>query len=142
MSEANAKMQAKILAILSSLDDASIAPNENRRNKSRMPFRHDIAIVSLGGTDEEKFTIHTRNISTSGVGFLSRRPFEKGERFVLPIRIAGAKDKVVLCRVTFSRYISAGLYGVGAEFEKSAANPSADLVIPADWKAQAMVHAT
>ena len=142
MSETSPKTQSKVLAILSSLDHASLANGTNRRNNSRLPIRHELQIRLLKVPGTATFTIHTRNLSTGGLGFLSRRPFEVGERFVLPVKMPGTPSKVVLCRVTFSRYVSAGLYAVGSEFEQSLPDPTEKMDVPGEWTVLALMKQT
>jgi hypothetical protein len=92
-----------------------------------------MSILLLGVVGPNRFRVNTRNLSTSGVGLLSRRAFQVGDRFVLPIDVQGAVAKLVLCRVTFSRYVSSGLHDVGAQFESALPNLNGDQAIPQEW---------
>ncbi len=140
MAEVIPKGHGKVLSILSNLDDASFVPTNDRRSKARIPFRHETHILLLGVMGSNRFKVNTRNLSTSGVGLLSRRPFQVGDRFVLPVDVQGAVAKLLLCRVTFSRYISNGLHDIGAQFEKAIPNPNGDQMIPQEWIDMATEH--
>jgi hypothetical protein len=133
VTELQPHMNEKVLAILAGLDDISLVPSQDRRQAARVPFRHEMETLLLGGSSDARVKVHTRNLSRRGLGFLSRRPFRSGDYLVLAFTIAGSTGKIVLGRVTFARYISGALHYIGVEFQKALPNPSGKLAIPTEW---------
>ncbi len=133
MTEVNPTTQHKVLSILNSLDDVMYVPDANRRQRQRITFRHKMIAMLLGCVGDASVDIYTRNISTNGLGFLCRRPFQEGDQFALPIMMKGTPSKMVLCRVTFVHYASGGLHEIGAEFQKAVPDPKNEQFIPRDW---------
>ena len=63
-----------------------------------------------------RFRIFTRNISTAGVGFVSRRPFRLGDRIAFVLGSLREERKIIVAQVTFVRYVRRGMHEMGAEF--------------------------
>jgi hypothetical protein len=111
----------KIAEIVSGLDAHLLAAGaENRRRQPRIAMRTKMSLILLSGLAPSSVEIFTRNISSSGIGFVCRRMFRAGERVVVPLRIPRIPPKMVLARVTFSRYIGGGYHEMGAEFQECA----------------------
>jgi hypothetical protein len=107
----------KITAIVTRLDEhLSEAHAENRRRLPRVAMRTELTFILLGEIVPSAVDVYSRNISQSGMGFVSRRMFRADERVVIPLHIPKVPPKLVLARVTFSRYIGGGYYEMGSEF--------------------------
>ena len=89
---------------------------ENRRRIPRVALRIQLGVTILGAITPTTVDVMTRNISASGLGFVSRRMFSFEERLAIVLRIPKVPPKLILSRITFSRYISVGWYESGAEF--------------------------
>jgi hypothetical protein len=124
----------QIHAILESLDRSSPSISSlNRRTAPRMPVRMGIPATILGDTNVTPLRIYTRNISRSGVAFLSRRSFKPGERLALTFHLPGQSPKLVLAQVTFTRYVRQALYESGARFLDAVPDTPGPDRIPSHW---------
>ena len=129
----------KIEEILTILDQQPQAEAANRRKKIRVNARLVVDTTLLSTTTRCEMTVFTRNLSTSGVGFVCRRLFKQGELIVLPFKTKNLPPKLVLASVTFCRYIKGGMYEAGAEFLESCdVNPHLKDNIPPHWIQMAM----
>lgn len=107
----------KIVEIVSSLDGHLLeADKENRRRLPRVAMRTQLTVTLLTGIAPTSVDVMTRNISSSGLGFVCRRMFRSDERIAVLLRIPKVPPKLILGRVTFGRYIKGGWYEMGAEF--------------------------
>jgi len=124
----------QITALLAHLDSVPAeAGAANRRRATRLKMRTIMSAVLLGADSRPSVRIYTRNLSTSGIGFVSRRPFKQGERIALSFQIPNQSPKLILTNITFARYLRAGLYEVGAEFLEFIEGTTSLAAIPAHW---------
>ncbi|HVT81863.1 MAG TPA: PilZ domain-containing protein [Phycisphaerae bacterium] len=125
---------ARLKDILSRLDEhIKKDEKENRRRLPRVAMRFPLGISLMTGHAPSTVEIFTRNISGSGMGFVSRRLFRPEERIVIPFRIPKLPHKMVLARITFGRYLQAGLYEMGSEFLEAAKDLHGKAQIPVAW---------
>jgi hypothetical protein len=126
----------KVNGILQQLDHATTQKTaENRRQAPRVNVRLPLEAFLLGPTSRTPIQIFTRNLSVSGVGFVSRRLFKDQERIAIRLRVKNMATKLCLARVTFGRYLSAGMHEMGAEFLECVKD-TGHTPIPRHW----MVH--
>ena len=126
----------KVSVILTRLDAQLPTPKQNRRHASRLTLRMPLQVLLLSSTGDRIPTpvdIFTRNISPSGMGFVCRRMFTADERIVVALHLDKVPPRLLLARVTFSRYVRGGLYEMGAEFLACIADPSRAARIPLTW---------
>lgn len=102
-----------------------------------MVVRMSLPVMLLGQAGMPSVPMHTRNISTSGIGFLSKRVFKKGEVIGVHLLAGHRISKLMLCRVTFCRYVRSGLHEVGAEFVEARPVFGGVPRIPTTWIEQA-----
>jgi len=134
LTSAKSDQIAQITAILAQLDNTPVSAGAvNRRRATRIKMRTMMSAVLLGADARPSVRIFTRNLSTSGIGFVSRRPFKEGERIALSFHIPRQSPKLVLTNITFVRYLRAGLYEVGAEFLECIEGTSSLAAIPPHW---------
>jgi hypothetical protein len=107
---------------------------ENRRRLSRVALRMPLIISLMTGAEPAPVEIFTRNVSSSGMGFVSRRLFRGDERIVVPFRIPKLPQKLVLARITFGRYLQSGLHEMGAEFLEAMTDTRGKSQIPRAWR--------
>jgi len=130
---ATTEQLAKVQTILQHLDHAQPASDaENRRRAPRVTVRLTMNVIVLGVVNPAPVCIHSRNFSVSGIGFVSRRLFKSGERIVIQLRGKALPPKLILARITFSRYASGGHYEMGAEFLESLPDLG-NTRIPSHW---------
>ena len=122
----------KVQAILQQLDYAQAhGGDDNRRRAARVNVRMPMAAVILGGVNPAPVQIYSRNLSVSGIGFVSRRMFKREERVVIRLNVNNLAKKLILARVTFARYVTGGIYEVGAEFLECVQDKGQN--IPSHW---------
>ena len=99
---ASHEQMAQVEEILHSLDRLNVAADDNRRAAPRITVRLSLTVILLVGTPPGgTMRIFTRNVSRSGVGFISRRPFKPQERIAIAFDVANQESKLVLARITF-----------------------------------------
>lgn len=120
----------QLLAILTGKDSV-----ENRRHP-----RHRVAqpvwvkrFAQSQRKRHELFKVMLTDASRRGVGLLSKRIFQTGESFVVPLRYAEGGGSLVLCRTRFCRSTESGHYRVGAEFAATIPDPDGKTRIPVEW---------
>lgn len=135
---ASSEHLAQIKEILRQLDAAPGAKDvQNRRRAKRLKICVEIEGFILGATTDASIRVFTRNISTSGLAFVCRRPFKSGERVAFSFHVPGQTPKLVLAKVSFVRYIRSGIYEMGAEFLESINDANDMHRIPHHWHAAA-----
>jgi hypothetical protein len=115
--EVTQSQKDRVEEILRILDEYPPTANiENRRGAKRVNVRLALPVYLLSVVGHPAIQIRTRNISTSGVGFVSRRPFQKKEKIAVELFTAPNPGKLILAEVTFSRYVRDGIYEIGCTF--------------------------
>ena len=116
---------------------------EQKPTNHRRALRRKVAlplwlrrIPGRGAARSQLFRIMAVDISSKGIGCLSRRKLELGEAFVLPLRFNEGGGQLVLCRVRFLRELASGHFRVGAEFAATAPDPTGRARIPEEWLIQ------
>jgi hypothetical protein len=131
---ASTEQLEQIQDILSQLDHNAAAKKvDNRRNSARVTVRTTIGAILLAANNQTLVKIYSRDLSTAGIGFVTRRCCSAGEQFALPFDVRGMPPKLVLARITFCRYIRAGLYTVGAKFVEAIPNADRQNRVPEHW---------
>lgn len=124
----------QIHAILESLDRGIKEAADNRRAAPRINVRLGLMATPLvPGPTPASMRVYTRNLSRSGVAFVSRKLFKRGERVALSFKLQGQPAKLVLAEVTFCRYVRNALYEAGAQFVESIADSGCEDRIPGHW---------
>jgi hypothetical protein len=133
LANATNEQLARIEEILRLLDQQTSESSANRRRAKRVNVRVSIEARVLSDSVDATLQVYTRNISTSGIGFVSRRLCKKGERLALSFELPDRPHKLVLARVTFCRYVRAGLYDAGAEFLECISGTVDRRGVPGHW---------
>jgi hypothetical protein len=128
----NGEQTALINSVLQQLDAGKVPDDViNRRRKSRVKLRLSISALLLVA-QPAPVQIYTRNLSVSGLGFVSRRFFQAQDQLAIPFNYPGMKPRLILARIMFCRYLKGGLYEVGVEFLDSVTDEAAHR-IPRHW---------
>lgn len=142
VAELTQDQKTRIEEILRILDqNPASAELENRRQSVRVKVRTNLTTRVLSTPGHPTLPIHTRNISTSGIGFVTRRPFRKGELVAIELYLVSKLSKLILAETTFSRYVRDGLYEVGCRFREAISREEAERGmegIPRRWVEAAM----
>jgi hypothetical protein len=129
----SAQERHQLVAVLRQLDPSS--PVEQRRAPRRKALVN-LWIRRIGKSRSRALArLVLINVSQSGVGILAKSPFERGEKFVMPLRFDEGGGWLVLCEVRNSKALANGHYKVGAKFLERIEDPSGDARIPGDWLA-------
>lgn|GEM_PF-2954983 len=123
----------RIEEILQTLDSQNTREMENRRNAKRLNLRISVRATVFMHNTTPNVRVYTRNISTSGIGLVTKRVFRSGELFVLEFILPDRPAKMLLAKTKFCRYLSGGLYELGAEFVESALAVRGRGQIPPHW---------
>jgi hypothetical protein len=125
---------AHIEQVMRHLDGLRECRYDNRRRACRVDVRTTMTAFLLLATNvDAAVTIFTRNLSASGIGFISRRLFSPGEWIALAFQFPNHPHKLVLTRIVFCRYLRAGWHSVGAEFMESVTDNHQPGRIPERW---------
>lgn len=127
-----ARQLQQITDVLHALDAQPPHPKENRRQRARANLRVALVVSLLEAPAAPQIKLYTRNISTTGLGFLCQRPFHRGELAAVHLALGQPTDKLVLGRVIFCRYVRMGMYETGLLFEEACAHTN-PLRIPITW---------
>ncbi|HUO07528.1 MAG TPA: PilZ domain-containing protein [Phycisphaerae bacterium] len=100
-----------------------------KRGAPRKRAERAFAAVLLDEPSQPRVAIVTRDISISGVGFISRRHFRDGERFAIGIEGFGGEGKILVARVAWSRYLSKGMSLMGAAFLQAVKESEASIAL-------------
>src|ERR1700743_1092763 len=88
---------AHFTTIVDKLDQHPVSTDEIRlRRAARINIRTPVDAVLLSIENLPTIKIFSRNLSTSGIGFVSRRLFKPRERFVLVFPVPDELPKLVL----------------------------------------------
>jgi len=93
---------------------------ENRRSQKRLNVRLDTEVTLLASPVLPRAGIVTRNLSVRGLGFICYREFRKSDLIAIHLEVVGRVGRLLLGKVAFCRYVRAGVYEAGAEFEEVA----------------------
>ncbi len=123
----------QIVAALAALTQRSDSP---ARRQPRHCVEQLMWLKRLPQPDHPRggsFKIRTQDVSSKGIGFLARRPFQPDEWVVIPLQFQEGGGMLVLCRIRFCTPQSEGGYRVGAYFEKTLPDPTGQARIPSEW---------
>ena len=124
---------ARIQEILRQMDEHLQSPSSDNRSAPRVNVRTPMTVNFLSGAGASPVDVFTRNLSISGIGFVSRRMFRTEERVAISLKIPKLPAKMILARITFGRYINNGLYETGAEFLECIADARGSGTVPKQW---------
>jgi hypothetical protein len=105
---------------VASLSPASAAGEQRR--EPRVGVRARVTIIPL--TDRGPFEVPVRDLSTGGIGFLSRDKVALDEQFV--VLLPDGRDMLaMLCQVAYYQPLSDHSYAIGAKFVRVLRQPAA-----------------
>src|SRR6185312_379845 len=131
---------AKIQDILQQMDEHLQKPASENRRAPRLNVRAAMTVMLLSSAGPTPVQVFSRNLSVSGIAFVSRRMFAKEERVAVMLKIPKLPAKLILSRITFGRYVNNGLYEMGAEFLECISDPRGQGTIPKQWLLTAVLQ--
>jgi len=127
-----------IMDLIAHLDAAPAPAEANRRSRPRMDFCHPMWMNLPTEPGQPWIHVFSRNLSTTGLAFLVRRPFAIDEYLVIAHHLNEGLAQLALCNVKYCRPVTAAVFEVGLEFQAMAPDPDNMRRIPARWTA--LVH--
>ncbi len=119
--------------VIAKLDAQAPTEDADRRVHPRIDFCHPMWLNMPGEPGRPWVHVYSRNLSTSGLGFLTRNLFYTGQHLVIAHELNEFTPMLVLCRVCFCRPIDMGILEVGLAFVSARPDPHAVREIPAEW---------
>jgi hypothetical protein len=106
---------------------------DDRRRAPRIDFNHPLWLNLPAEPGQPWVHVYSRNLSTGGLGFLTRHLFYADQHLVIAHELTEFSPMLVLCRVCFCRSIAMGVMEVGLAFVSALADPEGRRQVPADW---------
>ena len=126
--------------VIARLDARPPGDAGDRRLHPRIDFSHPMWLNLPGAAGRPWVHVHARNLSTSGLGFLTRHLFYAGQHLVIAHTLKESTPMLVLCRVCYCRSIEPGTFEVGLAFVLARPNPDDARNVPAEWLALVVRH--
>jgi hypothetical protein len=89
-------------------------PHEEMRKAPRIPLTATIVAQQAGGGGDVR--VRVRDMSPEGMGVMSTRPFDVGDRFVAILPRGTEPDVTVVCEVRHCTRVADAIYHVGVLF--------------------------
>ena len=114
----SADMFKQIIATLRS--DGSGARGHEKRVEGRVGLRCSVDIIpfQFGDKGSKGVTVWVRDLSVSGIGLVSARPFEANVEFVVGFVRDNRKPLSVRYKVRYCKRLARDLHSIGASFER------------------------
>ena len=125
----------RVQQIIARLDAKPISAQADRREHPRIDFNHPLWLNLPTEPGKPWVHIFSRNLSTSGLAFLSRKIFYVGQHLVISHELMESCSQLVLARVCFCRSVTAGIQEVGLTFAVTQKDPDKLRNIPVPWLA-------
>ncbi len=128
----------RIQQLITHLDTQPLGPGADRRVNPRIDFSHPMWINLPTEPGKPWVHIFSRNLSTGGLAFLTRKLFYNGQHIVISHELKEKCPQLVLCKICFCRSVEMGIMEVGLTFVSVAPDPSNLRQVPPDWTAMVL----
>lgn len=115
----------QFIAIAISLQENAGSSTTGARRQPRREIEAEATIVPLAERPISS-SVMVRDVSASGIGFLSQEKMTLDEQFVLMLPRTNGEPSIVLCSVAFWQPLPSGLFGIGARFVRLVRDRAAD----------------
>ena len=123
----------RVQKIIAHLDAQPLTEGADRRINPRIDFSHPMWLNLPTEPGKPWVHVFSRNLSTTGLSFLTRKLFYVGQHLVISHELKEDKPLLVLCRVCFCRPIELGIQEVGLAFSAVEPDPLKERRIPGQW---------
>jgi hypothetical protein len=123
----------RVQQIIARLDAQPLGPGADRREHPRIDFNHPLWLHLPTEPGKPWVHIFSRNLSTSGLSFLSRKLLYAGQHLIISHELNEKEPQLVLSQVCFCRSIELGIQEVGLTFRASQPDPEKKRNIPPQW---------
>lgn len=124
--------------VIARLDAQSPANDADRRVHPRIDFSHPMWLNLPGEAGRPWVHVYSRNLSTNGLGFLTRHLFYAGQHLVIAHELNEFTPMLVLSRVCYCRPIDLGIFEVGLAFVSARPDKNSAREIPVEWLTQVL----
>jgi hypothetical protein len=125
----------RVKQVIAELDSIPPGAAADRRVFPRIDFTHTMWLNLPDDPASPWVHILSRNLSTSGLAFVSRRSFALGSFVVLSHHLSEKHNQLALASVKFCRHVDSTLHETGLEFRAAVNDPKNARIIPPHWKA-------
>jgi len=125
----------RIERLISQLDAQPPSAAACRREYPRVDFRHPLWLNLPTEPGRPWIHIYSRNLSTSGLAFLSKKLFYVDQHLIISHELMESCPQLVLARVCFCRTVENDIQEVGISFVVSQKDPERLRQIPTTWLA-------
>ena len=119
---------------LGSRGGSAAQPVVNRRRTERLALSFNLDVLLLDCAGDPAVRVKMQNLAMGGLGFLSRRRFDVGERFVVNLCFANQGGRQMLCRTILCKAAADGWHRIGAKFVDAVARNPEVSTIPLRWR--------
>jgi|GEM_PF-2449990 len=125
---------AHLQKLIARLDAKPLTEAANRRGSERVEFNHPMWLNLPTEPGQPWVHIFSRNLSSGGLSFLTRKLFYQGQHLVISHQLHEPVPQLVLCVVKFCRAVDFGVMEVGLQFKTSVLDPENQRRVPAEWR--------
>ncbi len=104
----------QLSAIIARLDAKANHDYDDRRQHPRIDFSHPMWLNLPAAPGQPWVHVYSRNLSTSGLAFLTRALFYAGQHLVISHELKEQTPMLVLCEVCYCRPVTFGIQEVSA----------------------------
>jgi hypothetical protein len=122
-----------ISALIAKLDAQPLSDNADRRIHPRIDFSHPMWLNLPTEPGAPWVHIYSRNLSTGGLSFLSRKLFYVNQQLVISHELMENTPLLVLATVCFCRNVEMNVQEVGLVFTAIEYDPDRTRHVPARW---------
>ena len=125
----------RVEQLIEHLDAQPLSSAACRREHPRIDFRHPLWLNLPTEPGRPWIHIYSRNLSTSGLAFLSKKLFYVEQHLILSHEFMESCPQLVLGRVCFCRTVDRNIQEIGLNFVVSQKDPEKLRKIPTTWLA-------
>lgn len=119
--------------VIARLEAQAPAGAEDRRVNPRIDFTHSIWLNLPSERGRPWMHVYSRNLSTGGLGFLSRNLMYTGQHVVIAHELNELTPMLVLSRVCYCRPVDLGIFEVGLAFVAARPDLHEKREMPVEW---------
>lgn len=123
----------QVVDLIQQLDAAADPAAANQRLSPRADFCHPMWLNIPMEPGTPWVHVFSRNLSSGGLSFLSRRDFPQDQCLILSHALDADDPQLALCAVRFNRQITNSIFEIGLEFLARMPDPDVKRVIPQRW---------
>jgi len=128
----------RVETLIAELDAAAPAAGADQRERPRIDFCQAMWLNQPLQSGQPWVHVMSRNLSTGGLAFISRRPIPAGSFLIVAHHLNEGSDQLTLCCVRFCRQVDANLFEIGMAFQEARPDPGRLRDIPPAWNSRVL----